>query len=155
LLGLSQRVGGDPALHEIVELDRNRLLIELMLLSEDDSTLEIDDEGRPVFAPYVEPERQRIQRRALHDGIGASQRHVNAYRLAAPDDADLAGVDGEVGRRIIERFVVEPTEEEARTFGDWEPEDDYNHLEMVISRRSRAPRRAGRRRRSRGGGRCG
>lgn len=122
---------GDPALNEVVELDRNRLLIELLLLSEDGSTLEIDDEGRPVFAPHTEPERQRVQRRAVHDGIRAYQRHVNAYLLSTDDEADLATVDGEVGRRIIERFVVEPTIEEAQTFGAWEAEDDFNSLEMA------------------------
>jgi hypothetical protein len=121
----------DPDVYEVVELDRNRLLIELLMLSEDGSTLEIDDEGRPVFAPHVEPERQRAQRRAVHDGIRAYQRHVNAYLLAADDERDLATVDGAVGRRIIERFVVEPTLEEARTFGSWEAEDDFNSLEMA------------------------
>jgi len=122
---------GDPALHEVIELDRNRLLIELLLLSEDGSTLEIDDNGRPVFAPHVEPERQRAQRRTVHDGIRAYQRHVNAYLLTSEDEADVATVDGEVGRRIIERFVVEPTLEEAHTFGPWEAEDDFNSLEMA------------------------
>jgi hypothetical protein len=56
---------------------------------------------------------------------------VNAYLLAADDERDLAAVDGPVGRRIIERFVVEPTPEEARTFGSWEAEDDFNSLEMA------------------------
>jgi len=119
---------GDPLPREVVDLDRNRLLIELLLLSEDGSTLEIDDHGRPVFAPHVEPERQRAQRRAVHDGIRAFQRQVNGYRLAAYAPR-LASVDGAVGRRMIERFVVEPTAEEARTFGGWEAEDDYNSLE--------------------------
>jgi hypothetical protein len=41
----------------------------------------------------------------------------------------LAAVDPLVGRRIIERFLVEPTPEEARTFGAWAAEDDYNSLE--------------------------
>lgn len=122
---------GDPHVHEVQELDRNRLLIELLLLSEDGSTLEIDDDGQPVFAPHVEPERQRAQRRAVHDGIRAYQRHVNAYRLAADDAGDVATIDGAVGRRIIERFVVEPTPEEAHTFGRWEAEDDFNSLEMA------------------------
>jgi hypothetical protein len=119
---------GDPSPREVRELDRNRLLIELLMLSEDGSTLEIDDDGRPVFAPHVEPDRQRAQRRAVHDGIRAYQRQVNTYRLA-DDTAEVATVDGLVGRRIIERFVVEPTPEEARTFGIWEAEDDYNSLE--------------------------
>ena len=119
---------GDPLPFEVVELDRNRLLLELLLISEDGSTLEIDDDGRPVFAPHVEPERQRAQRRAVHDGIRAYQRHLNGYRLTGEDDR-VGAVDALVGRRIIERFVVEPTPEEARTFGDWEAEDDYNSFE--------------------------
>jgi hypothetical protein len=119
---------GDPLPHEVIELDRNRLLLELLLLSEDGSTLEIDDEGRPVFAPNPEPEDQRVQRRAVHDGIRAYQSHVNRYRLDH-DGTDLAAVDPLVGRRILERFLVEPTPHEARTFGDWEAEDDYNSLE--------------------------
>ncbi len=113
---------------EVVALDRNRLLLELLLISEDGSTLEIDDDGRPVFAPHVEPERQRAQRRAVHDGIRAYQRHVNGYRLTGGDE-HLGAVDALVGRRIIERFVVEPTPEEARTFGEWQAEDDYNSFE--------------------------
>ncbi len=116
---------GDPLPFEVVELDRNRLLLELLLISEDGSTLEIDDDGRPVFAPNVEPERQRAQRRAVHDGIRAYQRHLNGYRLTGEDD-HVGAVDALVGRRIIERFVVDPTPEEARTFGAWEAEDDYN-----------------------------
>jgi FMN phosphatase YigB (HAD superfamily) len=119
---------GDPLPFEVVELDRNRLLLELLLISEDGSTLEIDDDGRPVFAPNPEPERQRAQRRAVHDGIRSYQRHMNGYRLTGEDDR-LGAVDTLVGRRIIERFVVEPTVEEARTFGEWEAEDDYNSLE--------------------------
>lgn len=119
---------GDPLPHEVVELDRNRLLLELLLLSEDGSTLEIDDEGRPVFAPNPEPEHQRAQRRTVHDGIRAYQRHVNRYRLTEGGE-HLAVVEPLVGRRILERFLVEPTVEEARTFGAWEAEDDYNSLE--------------------------
>lgn len=119
---------GDPSPLEVVDLDRNRLLLELLLISEDGSTLEIDDEGRPVFAPNPEPERQRTQRRAVHDGIRAFQRHVNGYRLVGGDE-NLGAVDALVGRRIIERFVVEPTPEEARAFGAWEAEDDYNSLQ--------------------------
>ena len=75
-----------------------------------------------------EPERQRAQRRAVHDGIRAYQHHVNGYRLTGGDD-DVGAVDALVGRRIIERFVVEPTPEEARTFGEWQAEDDYNSFE--------------------------
>jgi hypothetical protein len=119
---------GDPLPMEVVALDRNRLLLELLLISEDASTLEIDDEGRPVFAPHVEPERQRAQRRAVHDGIRAYQRHVNGYRLTGEDE-HVGAVDAHVGRRIIERFMVEPTPEEAHTFGAWEAEDDYNSFE--------------------------
>ena len=119
---------GDPLPHEVVELDRNRLLLELLLISEDGSTLEIDDDGRPVFAPHVEPECQRAQRRAVHGGIRAYQRHLNGYRLTGEDD-HVGAVGALVGRRIIERFVVEPTPEEARTFGAWEAEDDYNSFE--------------------------
>ncbi|HUA04683.1 MAG TPA: hypothetical protein VMB27_12315 [Solirubrobacteraceae bacterium] len=119
---------GDPLPLEIVALDRNRLLLELLLISEDGSTLEIDDDGRPVFAANLEPEHQRVQRRAVHDGIRAFQRHVNGYRLAGGDEL-VGSVDALVGRRIIERFVVEPTPEEARTFGAWEAEDDYNSFE--------------------------
>ncbi len=119
---------GDPLPIEVLELDRNRLLLELLLISEDGSTLEIDDDGRPVFAPQVEPERQRAQRRAVHDGIRSYQRHAHSYRLTGEDDR-LGSVDALVGRRIIERFVVEPTPEEARTFGAWEAEDDYNSFE--------------------------
>jgi hypothetical protein len=66
---------GDPLPFEVVDLDRNRLLLELLLLSDDGSTLEIDDEGRPVFAPNLEPEHQRAQRQVVHDGIRAYQRH--------------------------------------------------------------------------------
>ena len=119
---------GDPLPLEVMALDRNRLLLELLLISEDGSTVEIDDEGRPVFAPHVEPERQRAQRRAVHDGIRAYQRHVNGYRLTGEDER-VGAVDALIGRRIIERFVVEPTPEEARTFGDWEAEDDFNSFE--------------------------
>ncbi len=119
---------GDPLPHEVIELDRNRLLLELLVLSDDGSTLEIDDQGRPVFAPNPEPEHQRAQRRTVHDGIRAYQRHVNRYRLAA-DGTHLADVEPLVGRRILERFLVEPTPHEARTFGAWEAEDDYNSLQ--------------------------
>lgn len=119
---------GDPVPMEVVALDRNRLLLELLLISEDGSTLEIDDEGRPVFAPNDEPERQRVQRRAVHDGIRAYQRHLNGYRLTGQHE-NVGAVDALVARRIIERFVVEPTPEEARTFGEWEAEDDYNSFE--------------------------
>jgi hypothetical protein len=122
---------GDPGAPDLVELERNRLLMELLMLSEDGSTLEIDDQGRPVFAHYVEPERQRRQRRAAHDGIFAYQRHINAYRLAGDEIGAVATVDGDVGRRIVERFVCEPTPEEAYTFGAWEAEDDFNSLEMA------------------------
>ncbi|MBV8220090.1 MAG: hypothetical protein JO325_16615 [Solirubrobacterales bacterium] len=119
---------GDPLPLETEALDRNRLLLELLLLSEDGSTLGIGDDGRPVSAPNIEPERQLVQRRAVHDGIRAYQRHASGYALAG-DAQPILTVDGAVGRRIIERFLVEPTLEEARTFAGWVAEDDYNSLE--------------------------
>lgn len=119
---------GDPLTGEMVALDRNRLLLEMLLISEDRSTVEIDDHGQPVFMHQPEPERQLAQRRVVHDGIRAYQRHLNAYRTAGAS-ADLATVDRRVGHRIIERFLIEPTVEEARAFGAWVAEDDYNSLE--------------------------
>jgi FMN phosphatase YigB (HAD superfamily) len=120
---------GDSGPGAPLGLYRNRLILGLLLLSDHRTTLEIDDRGAPVCASYVSPERMRAQRQAVHDGIPAYQRHVERYRRAC-DSGAVGAVDGVVSRRIIERFVSEPTTEEAFTFGPWEAEDDFNNLEI-------------------------
>jgi hypothetical protein len=99
---------------------RSPEILEQMCTSDDGSLLDFSSEGAPVTAPNTMPVVQSLQRIALQSGVVAFQDEWLRYRKHLPDQARRP--DPYVMKqlqRIVSRFILSPTPEEAAMFGRW------------------------------------
>jgi hypothetical protein len=103
-----------------------------------------DEDGRPVTGPAASDAAQQAQRQAVRDGVLAFQEEWGRYREVVPAEqqavADaVAGALADRARALLRttllRFVVEPTADEARTFGGWVHDENWgsDEAEAVLS----------------------
>ena len=113
----------DPDIRWIM---RSPEALEQLCMPEVGSLAGFDTDGRPLTTPSVEQPIQRAQREAVRDGVLAFQKEWGRYRDVLPaDQRALTGAGRALLRKTLLRFVVEPTEEEASTFGSWAHDENW------------------------------
>jgi FMN phosphatase YigB (HAD superfamily) len=115
---------------------RSPEILEQVCMPETGSLQGFDDDGRPVTGPVEDRPGQQAQRRAVRDGVFAFQQEWGRYRDVVPAEHHaLHDRARPLLRTTLLRFVVEPTAEEARTFGSWVHDENWgsDEAESVLS----------------------
>lgn len=111
-------------------VSRSPEVIEQTFMTDAGSLIGFTADGDTVHAPHTEPLSQRVQRLAAQDGI-------LAYR-AFQADMGFGGWRGatdrssyeDLLRTILLRFVLEPTEHEARLFATWLHDENFGSADQ-------------------------
>ncbi len=105
---------------------RSPEIIEQLCMPEIGSLQGFDDEGEPVTTPVRPEPGQTTERRALQNGVLAFQQEWAGYRDVVPAEHHaLHDLARPLLRAALLRFVVDPTREEATTFGAWVHDENW------------------------------
>jgi FMN phosphatase YigB (HAD superfamily) len=123
---------------------RSPEILEQVCMPATGSLRGFDEEGRPVTGPGDATSPQQAQRQAARDGVLAFQEERGRYRELVPaGHHDLHDRARPLLRRMLLRFVVDPTVEEARTFGGWAHDENWGSDEAEAVLRDEVAERLG------------
>jgi FMN phosphatase YigB (HAD superfamily) len=127
---------GEP--YEAIEqIGRSPEIIEQACLATCGSLTDFTPDGQAVLDSSMPPPDQVTSKTAVQHGVRAFQREWLRYGAALPVRPGLDGGERAHLVEILYRSVVQPTAEEARTFGTWSHDDNFgvNQREEVIAPR--------------------
>lgn len=109
---------------DVAGVTGNPELVELACMCEDGTFLEMDQRGQPVLLDGVLPAMQAERRQVLQDGIVAFLAEWVEQRSAA-QQYESSPSGRAMLRRVLERFLSQPTTEEVDAFRWWGHEENF------------------------------
>lgn len=105
---------------------RSPEILEQIVTCDEGSMLDLSAEHVPVLAPSSVPAGQSLERVAVQQGILAFQSNWSRYRTVLPEPAPpLDDLARRHLQRMLARFIVHPTREEAESFGRWLHDENF------------------------------
>lgn len=105
---------------------RSPEVLEQLCMCDEGSLIDIASDGTTVHGPVTTPPAQSLQRTAVQMGILSFQDLWARYRPLLPEAAQ--NLDGDLVpqlRKMVSRFVMLPTPEEAAIFGSWIHDENF------------------------------
>jgi len=116
--------GGLP--HDIDAITRSPEILEQVCMHDSGSLVDFTADGEPVHGAVSQSPTQVLQRTAVQAGILAFQQEWGRNRGFAPLGSRVLDQRAHPQlRRMINRFTISPTTEEATLFGGWLHDDNY------------------------------
>jgi hypothetical protein len=120
--------GGLP--HDIDWITRTPEILEQVCMHDSGSLVDFTADGEPVHGAVSQSPSQMLQRTAVQAGILAFQQEWGRYSSVVPAQARVLDARAHPQlRKMISRFTVAPTTEEATLFGGWLHDDNYGSKE--------------------------
>ena len=120
--------GGLP--HDIDWVTRTPEILEQVCMHDSGSLVDFTAGGEPVHGAVSQSPSQMLQRTAVQAGILAFQQEWGRYSSVVPATSRTLDVRAHPQlRKMISRFTVSPTTEEATLFGGWLHDDNYGSKE--------------------------
>jgi hypothetical protein len=121
----------------IEQIGRSPEIIEQACLATCGSLADFTADAQPILDSSTPPPEQVTSKIAVQHGVRAFQREWLRYATSGESPLRFDGGERRQLLEILHRSVVNPTAEEARTFGAWTHDDNFgvNQREEVVSPR--------------------